>query len=181
MAKKDLAETMTVPEGITVTADGLSLSVKGPKGTIKRKFDNPAVKTELVNGEIKLSCTAASKKEKAIIQAYKAHLRNMFSGAKETYVYKLKICSGHFPMNVSVSNNMFIVKNFLGEKVPRQLKLKEGVKVVVDGSIVTLEGPDKELTGQVAADIEQLTRRPGFDRRIFQDGIYITEKAGKKI
>ena len=46
---------------------------------------------------------------------------------------------------------------------------------------IVVEGINKELTSQTAASIEQMTRRPGFDKRIFQDGIYITEKDGKKI
>ena len=37
------------------------------------------------------------------------------------------------------------------------------------------------LAGQTAADIEQMTRRPSFYTRIFQDGIYITIKDGKEI
>ena len=82
-------------------------------------------------------------------------------------------------MNVSVSESEFKIKNFLGEKVPRIVKLRYGVSVKIDGNIISVEGADKEKVGQVAADIEQKTRRPGFDKRIFQDGIYITDKAGK--
>ena len=84
-------------------------------------------------------------------------------------------------MNVSVSGDELIIKNFLGEKIPRKIKLKQGVEVKVDGNTITVSGPDKELVGQVSADIEQKSRRPGFDKRIFQDGIYLIEKAGKKI
>jgi large subunit ribosomal protein L6 len=84
-------------------------------------------------------------------------------------------------MSVSVADNFLIIKNFLGEKIPRKVKLKPGVTVKVEGNIVVVEGADKEITGQVAADIEQTTRRPGFDKRIFQDGIYIIDKSGKKI
>ena len=51
----------------------------------------------------------------------------------------------------------------------------------VEGEIVTVNHCDIEVAGQTAADIEQLTRRPGFDPRIFQDGIYITKKDGKNI
>ena len=50
----------------------------------------------------------------------------------------------------------------------------------MEGNLIYVESCDKELAGQVAADIEQTTRRPGFDRRIFQDGIYIIEKAVQK-
>lgn len=181
MVKKQLLETIKVPEGVSVSFEGTTLSIKGQKGTVVRKFDNPGVKVELNDGEITLSAEAGSKKQKAVIQSYKIHLKNAFLGVKEPFNYKLKVCSGHFPMNISVSNNTFIIKNFLGEKVPRTLKLKAGVNVKVEGSLVLIDGVDKELAGQVAADIEQATRRPGFDRRIFQDGIYIIEKAGKKI
>jgi large subunit ribosomal protein L6 len=105
----------------------------------------------------------------------------MIKGATEGHVYKLKVCSGHFPMNVAVAGKDFVVKNFLGEKKPRQVAIKEGVDVKVEGEIVTVESCDKELAGQTAADIETLTRITNRDLRIFQDGIYITEKDGKPV
>jgi large subunit ribosomal protein L6 len=181
MEKKELIVTLEIPQGVTVTKDGTCLTVKGPKGALSREFDNPSVHVELTGKEVKLSAASSSKRYKSVIYSYEVHLKNAFSGVKVPYQYVLKVCSGHFPMNVSVTNNVLFIKNFLGEKIPRQLRLKQGVSVKVEGSQVFVEGVNKELTGQVAADIEQATRRPGFDKRIFQDGIYITEKAGKKI
>ena len=61
------------------------------------------------------------------------------------------------------------------------LKFDETVKISVNGEEILVESNNKELAGQTAANIELLTRRTGFDRRVFQDGIYITEKAGKII
>ena len=84
-------------------------------------------------------------------------------------------------MNVSVKDKEFIVKNFFGEKIPRVMKIKEGADVKVEGDMVIVESPDKEIAGQVAADIEQLVRRTRYDIRIFQDGIWIFEKFGKEI
>jgi large subunit ribosomal protein L6 len=46
----------------------------------------------------------------------------------------------------------------------------------VSGEEVTLRGPNKEDVGQTAADIEQLTRVTDKDTRVFQDGVYITDK-----
>ena len=181
MEKKELIVTLEIPQGVTVTKEGTCLTVKGPKGALNREFDNPSVHVDVTGNEVTLSAASSSKRYKSVIYSYEVHLKNAFLGVKEPYKYVLKICSGHFPMNVSVANNTFFVKNFLGEKIPRQLKLKQGVNVKVEGSQIIVEGVNKELTGQVAADIEQATRRPGFDKRIFQDGIYITEKAGKKI
>jgi large subunit ribosomal protein L6 len=181
MEKKELIVAMEIPSGITVTKEGVVIQIKGPKGTVKRNFDNPRIKMEVGSNEVKMSAKSNSKRYKSVIYSYQVHLNNAFNGVKEPYRYTLKVCSGHFPMNVSVVNNVLFIKNFLGEKIPRQLALKQGVTVKAEGSIITVDGVDKELAGQVAADIEQATRRPGFDKRIFQDGIYITEKAGKKI
>ena len=51
----------------------------------------------------------------------------------------------------------------------------------MDGENITVESADKELAGQTAADIETLTKRPGFDKRIFQDGIWMVSKGGKEL
>ena len=51
----------------------------------------------------------------------------------------------------------------------------------VEGELIHVAGTNKEIAGQVSADIEQLTRRPGYDTRIFQDGIWITSKDGKEM
>jgi len=181
MVKQDYTETIEVPEGLSIKKEHEYLIIEGPKGQVKRKFDHPKFKIELKGDQLILKVKSASKKEKAVINSYKAHIKNAIQGTQEPFVYRLKICSGHFPMNVSLSGNMLIIKNFLGEKVPRKVKIKEKVTVRLEGNEIVVECTDKELCGQVAADIEQTTRRPGFDKRIFQDGIYIIEKAGKKV
>jgi len=84
-------------------------------------------------------------------------------------------------MNVSIDKDIFTVKNFLGEKTPRKLRINAAVKVKIDGKDVYVEGINKELTAQTAASIETLTKIKGRDKRIFQDGIYIVSKAGKEI
>jgi len=179
--KEKIEEKLEIPEGIQVKLEEGVFEVSGEKGTIKKKMLNPKIKIEIKDKTILFNVKKATQREKKLINTYKAHLKNLFKGAKEGYVYKLRICSSHFPMNVSIKNNEFIIKNFIGEKTPRKLKLKQGVDVKVDGTEVIVEGTDKELTGQTAADIENLTRRSGYDKRIFQDGIYIVEKTGKAV
>ncbi len=49
----------------------------------------------------------------------------------------------------------------------------------MDGEELTISGPSIEDVGQTAADIEQLTRVSGKDTRVFQDGVYITQKPEK--
>src|SRR3989344_9023355 len=116
-----------------------------------------------------------------MVNTFNAHIGNMIKGVQEQYRYVLKICSGHFPMNVTMSGEQLIVKNFLGEKNPRTLKLKKGATVKVDGEKITVESCDKELAGKVSSDIELLTSKRNRDLRVFQDGIYLIEKANKPL
>lgn len=178
--KQDIDETIEIPDGIQVTGDR-EILVKGPKGELKRVLTFPRVSISVSGKEIRVSAKGATKREKKMVYTYAAHIRNMILGVQEPWVYKLKVCASHFPMNVSVSGKEFIVKNFLGEKVPRKLPIKEGVSVKVDGKDVIVESIDKELAGNTASEIELLTVVKGRDLRVFQDGIYITEKAGKPI
>jgi large subunit ribosomal protein L6 len=102
----------------------------------------------------------------------------MLKGVQEPFVYKLKACSSHFPMTVSVTGNKLSIKNFLGEKTPREVTFKPGVKVTVAGDQITVESADLELAGDAASKIELATFISERDRRVFQDGIYMTHKAG---
>jgi large subunit ribosomal protein L6 len=61
------------------------------------------------------------------------------------------------------------------------LDLKNDADVKIEGDLIYVTSQNKETAGQASADIEQLTRRPGYDTRIFQDGIYIINKDGKEL
>jgi large subunit ribosomal protein L6 len=122
-----------------------------------------------------------SQREKRSARTMEAHIKNMFKGVQNGHTYRLKICSGHFPMSVTVKGNAVEIKNFIGEKVPRTTEICADVHVKIDGDQIVVDGIDKEKVSETAARIEQITRRPGFDPRIFQDGIYIIEKDGKTV
>ena len=179
--KEDIKETVEAIEGVEVKLDRGMFEVTGEKGTTKRRFAGKNIDIKLENKNIVFETKKATKREKKLIKTFKAHLRNMMKGVTEGFTYKLKICASHFPMNVSVSDQEFVVKNFLGEKVPRTLKIQEGATIKVDGQEVVVKGNNKELVGQQAASIEQLCRITNRDRRIFQDGIFIIEKSGKEV
>ena len=179
--KDDITKQIELQEGVKAALDEKTLVVSGPKGEVRRAFVHPKITLSLENNNIILNCSKGTKREKMLICSFEAHIKNMVKGVCELHEYKLKICSGHFPMNVSVSSDEVIIKNFLGESVPRKVNLVVGVQIKIDGDKILISSPDKELAGQMASRIENGCKITNRDCRIFQDGCYIIEKAGRKL
>lgn len=170
-----------VPEGVQVSIEADKLVVKGPKGEILRTFPKTHLEIKKTDKEVEVVSLRKDAFSRALAGTFRAHIKNMILGVQKPYTYKLKICSSHFPINAKVTNQEIHILNFLGEKKPRKVAILEKVSVRVEGDIIIVEAIDKELAGQTAARIERATRVKSRDRRVFQDGIYIIEKAGKPI
>src|SRR3989344_13291 len=179
--KDDIIKEIVLEKGVTAEFSGGILKIKGPKGEVHRKLVVPKINLKIDSNKVIVSSIKGTKREKRIISSFASHIKNMISGVVENHVYKLKICSGHFPMNVSVSGDELIIKNFLGEAVPRRVKFISGVTVKIEGTEILVSSPNKEAAGQTAAKVEQLCRITNRDRRVFQDGCYIVTKSGKAV
>lgn len=176
-----ITEKIEIPRGITVEIVGNVIKAKGLKGENERAFAHPKIEVSKDDKNIILTSKKPTKREKTMLNSFKAHIKNLLKGVNEGFTYKLKMCFSHFPMNVSVEKDDILIKNFLGEKIPRTAKIMPGVQVKVEGSFIIVEGIDKENTAVTASRIEQATRITKRDRRIFQDGCFLTEKAGKPV
>jgi len=180
--KQEIFQNIEIPEGIEVNiSETRELIIKGPKGENKRKFNLAKITLEKKDNKIIIGSKKASKNEKRIINTFTAHIKNMIKGVQEKFEYKLKICFSHFPITVDIKENEAIIKNFLGEKIPRILKLPEGIEVKIDKDIITVISQNKELAGQGAANFEKATKVRMKDRRVFQDGIFIINKPVREI
>ncbi len=173
---------IALPDGIQATVEkGYNVQLqKGDKKVMKR-LAHKTVVFDVQGSKLIIQAKDATRTAYKMCRTYEAHIKNMIKGVSEGHTYTLKICSGHFPMNVSLREDTFEIKNFLGEKVPRVYKIKGDTKVQIKGNEIIVESISKEAAGQTAADIEQLTRIKKKDRRIFQDGIFITNKDGKSL
>jgi len=176
----NLEKTIKIPEGVEVNLDGTNLIVKGKEGENKRDFKIRKISIEKQDNQIKLISKKATKNEKKIMNTLAAHINNMIKGVQHKFEYKLKVCFSHFPITIEFKENEAIIKNFLGEKIPRKAKIPEGVEVDVSKDEVTIKSTNRELGGQAAANFEKATWIRMRDRRIFQDGIFITHKPGRE-
>jgi large subunit ribosomal protein L6 len=179
--KKDLERVIEIPEGVECVVNGKNVSIKGNGKELSKEFDIGKLSLATENNSLKISCKNSSRRESKMIGTIWAHINNMIKGLNEDFVYELEICNAHFPMNVKLDGERVIIKSFLGETKERISKVIEGVKVEIKGIKITVSSYDIEKAGQTAANLEKATRLRGRDRRIFQDGIFITKKCGREI
>jgi len=176
MSSVEIKEQIEIPEGIQIEITKFLIKRTGPNGTLERRFTHPILKIHKKDNKLLIEAKKVTKREKRMSGTFISHIKNMIEGTKKDYEYNLKICSGHFPMSVSIEGNTFLIKNFLGEKVPRKAKILSHVKVEIKGNEIVVISNNLESAGQTAANIESATRITNKDRRRFQDGIYITKK-----
>lgn len=178
---KDLSRIIDIPEGVEVVVNENSVIVKGKGNEITKTFDIGKISLSVVDKKVMISAKGATRRESKMMGTIWACIKNMVKGVGEDFVYTLEICNVHFPMNVKAEGDKIIIKSFIGETVPRVAKVLPKAKVDIKGSNITVSSCDIEAAGQTAANLEKATRLTGRDRRIFQDGIFITEKPGRKI
>jgi large subunit ribosomal protein L6 len=166
-----------IPSGVNVTLEGGMLTVSGPKGRLVRDMRFPQVDLRIEDGCIVISTASDKKRFLAMSGTLEAHAKNMIRGVVGGYEYRMKVVYSHFPIQLKVQGDRLEINNFLGEKQPRSAKILEGVTVNLGNDEVILTGIDKERVGNTAANIEHATRIRKRDPRVFQDGIYITERA----
>lgn len=169
-------EQITVPDGVDVTMTGHTVTVESGDATVTRIFDHPAIAISIDGDAITVSTDSRRRDDRAVLGTYTAHLRNMMDGVTKGFEYRMQGFYQHFPMDLSVQGDTFIIKNFIGERAPREISIPEGVDVQVDGEDIVVTGADKERVGQTAATIEQACYKGTRDPRKFQDGVYITER-----
>ena len=169
-----MKETIEIPDEVTATMDHLELTVEGPNGSVTRRLWYPDITVEVEDGSVVVETDAGDAKTHATVGTFRSHVTNMIHGVTEGWEYEMEVFYSHFPMQVAVDGAEVRIENFLGETAPRRTTVRGDTDVEVDGERLTIRGPSIEDVGQTAADIEQLTRVPDKDTRVFQDGVYIT-------
>ena len=170
---------LEIPEDVSAEVDHLDLTVDGPNGNVTRRLWYPDVSVTVEDGTVVIASDTGDAKTNSTLGTFESHVRNMFHGVTEGWEYEMEVFYSHFPMQVNVEGDEVVIENFLGEKAPRRTEIHGDTEVDVDDEILTLSGPNVEDVGQTAADIEQLTRVKDKDVRVFQDGVYITQKPNR--
>lgn len=165
-----------IPSGVKVQKVGNIIQVSGPKGTLERMMQHPSITITPGEKDVIVSTESDRKQHMALCGTYASHLRNMCKGVTEGFTYRMKVVYSHFPIQLKMKGSTLEIANFLGEKNPRFARIEQNVKVILGNDELTIEGIDRERVGTTASNIEHATRIRYRDPRVFQDGIYLTER-----
>ena len=173
---------ISIPEGVTITNNGNNVVVKGPKGEFTQPFD-PEFKLSESEGKYVLERPTEQKRHKALHGLYRSLINNAVVGVTEGYKKELELVGVGYRANVQ--NN--VLELTLGYSHNIFLQVPGEIKVTSDNPkgkspLVTLEGIDKQLIGDVAAKIRSLRKvEPYKGKGVRFVGEEIRRKAGKTV
>lgn len=171
-----LKNEVMIPEGVEIRKENGEISVKGTKGENRRFLKVPHIKVEIKDKTLSLTSDTERKKIKAVMGTWTAILRNMMDGVRKGWTGEVKLVYSHFPVKIKNEDKYLVIENFLGERNPRRIEIPDDLNLEIKQNTIIVSGTSKERVGQMLAMIEQKVRTKGFDRRVFQDGCYITKK-----
>ena len=145
---------ITVPAGIDVTIDGQKITVKGPKGTLERTVnDNISIKLE--NGVIVVARPNDEKENRSLHGLTRTLINNMIEGVSNEFTKQLEINGVGY--RAAKQGNKIVLT--LGYSHPVEMVEPEGITYEVPNpNSIIVKGIDKELVGQMAAEIR--SKRP---------------------
>merc|ERR1712000_7366 len=176
-------ESVSIPAGVDVNVKARLVTIKGPLGTLTKSFRHTSVDVKIIPGKEKklvFELWFGNKKQVSTLNTCAAHIKNMINGVTKGYEYKMRLIYAHFPISATVVDNdkEIELRNFLGEKYVRRIKMLEGVTVkrtdVKDE--IALTGTNLEAVSQSAALIHQSVLVKKKDIRKFLDGVYVSSK-----
>ena len=167
---------VVVPKGVTVTVAGHRITVKGPKGELSRTLHRE-MQVGVSGDQVTIQRPTDETRHKALHGLSRALVQNMVDGVSKGFSKALEIQG----VGYKAEAKPFGLQLALGFSHPVQFKAPPGIKLSVENNtLVKVEGPDKELVGQVAAELRLLRKpEPYKGKGIRYQGEQVRRKAGK--
>jgi large subunit ribosomal protein L6 len=165
-----------VPKGVTVTVDGNLIRVKGPKGELERTL-HPTITAEQQDGTVVLARPSDEAEHRALHGLSRTLVANMIEGVTKGFQKTLEITG----VGYKAEPRPYGLQLALGFSHPVQFRAPTGIKLSAPNpTTVVVEGPNKEIVGQVAAELRGLRPpEPYKGKGIKYLGEQIRRKAGK--
>jgi len=175
-------EELVIPEDVFVSIKARVVEVKGPRGKLTKSLRHINMDIQLHSYKkgakpiIALTVWQGGRKHIACLRTIRSMINNMIIGVTKGFRYKMRTVYAHFPINCIINDEgqSLEIRNFLGEKRVRNVKMLEGVSIAESKAIkdeLILEGNDVENVSASAASIQGICRVRNKDIRKFLDGI----------
>jgi len=166
---------ITVPKGVTIDLSEDSVSVKGPKGELSRSVPRQMnVITE--DGSLRVERSSDEPQQRSLHGLTRSLIANMVTGVTDGFTRRLEINGVGYRAAVSAGNLVLQV----GYSHPVLVPAQAGISFAVQGNAITVSGADKELVGEVAAQVRRVRPpEPYKGKGIKYAEEVIRRKAGK--
>lgn len=171
-------QPIVIPENVEVKIEDNFITVKGPKGELKQKI-HPLVLVKKEANQLGVKVENPDNvKQRSLWGLFQRLVSNMVTGVVKGYEKKLELVGVGYKADVRGED--LLVLN-VGYSHPVEFKIPPGVEVLVEKNIVTIKGIDKQLIGEIAAQIRRIRKpEPYKGKGIKYVDEIIRRKAGKK-
>ncbi|MGI9090267.1 MAG: 50S ribosomal protein L6 [Gemmatimonadaceae bacterium] len=165
-----------VPQNVTVTLDGNTVKVKGPRGELQRTI-HPEMRVSMENGEVTVARPSDDENHKALHGLSRTLVANMVEGVSDGFKKTLELVGVGYKAEV----RPYGLQLALGFSHPVEVKAPVGIKLTAPiPTQIVVEGANKEVVGQVAAEIRSLRPpEPYKGKGVKYQGEQVRRKAGK--
>jgi len=169
-------QPVPVPNGVTVTIDGQTVKVKGPRGELSRTLVRE-IKVSIENGEVTVVRPSDDPQHKALHGLSRTLVANMVEGVTKGFQKQLDIVG----VGYKAENRPYGLQLALGYSHPIEYRAPEGIKLTAPTpTSIVVDGANKEVVGQVAAELRSLRPpEPYKGKGIKYQGEQVRRKAGK--
>ncbi len=167
---------VTLPKGVAVELQGNTVSVKGPKGELRRTL-HPEMQVAMAEGQVTVARPSDDKRHKALHGLSRTLVQNMVDGVSKGFSRSLEIQG----VGYKAEARPYGVNLIVGYSHPVKYEAPKGIKISVENNtLLKIEGADKEVVGQVAAEIRAVRPpEPYKGKGIRYQGEQVRRKAGK--
>jgi large subunit ribosomal protein L6 len=167
-----------IPSGVTVNVNGYEVAVKGAKGELKQRF-TPEVTVAVADGQLVVQPKNKKvNRDRAMWGMYRNLFRNMVDGVSKGFTKNLEINGVGF----RAAADKQTLSLSLGYSHEIKYAIPQGIEIKCEKpTSIAIMGIDKELVGQVAAEIRALRKpEPYKGKGVRYQGEYVRQKEGKK-
>jgi large subunit ribosomal protein L6 len=169
-------QPIDIPDGVQVTVNGSHVAVKGPLGTLERDL-HPEMRIVVDDGVIRVERPSDERMHRSLHGLTRTLVANMVEGVTKGFEKRLEIVGVGYRAAMKDSH----LELALGFSHPVTFPAPDGIEFEVPTPTrITIRGSDKQLVGEVAAEIRKLRKpEPYKGKGVRYEGEYVRKKAGK--